>query len=141
MITISGHGNLVADPEVRYTGSGKAVATLRVAAWNGKDASGDSKSLFIDLEAWETLAENCERSLRKGDRVTFTGTLREDEWQNKEGETRKKVKIALKEAGAALTWATSVTTKNDKRDGDSDRRSKREDSRRETAQLTEEEPF
>mgnify|MGYP003639342712 CR=1 FL=1 len=141
MITISGHGNLVADPEVRYTGSGKAVATLRVAAFNGKDQAGEAKSLFIDLEAWETLAENCEKSLHKGDRVTFTGTLREDEWKNKEGETRKKSKIALKDIGPALMWATASVSKAERRGEDDTRRSRREDSRRETAQAVEEDPF
>jgi len=106
MISVSGHGNVVADPELRETKSGKAVATIRVAAWNGKD-----EKLFIDLEAWDDLAYNAVKTLSKGHRVTFTGRLREDSWENKEGETRKKSKISLQEIGPALTWATASVTK------------------------------
>lgn len=106
MITVSGHGNIVADPELRETKSGKAVATIRIAAWNGKD-----EKLFIDLEAWDDLAYNASRTLAKGHRVTFTGRLREDSWEGKEGETRRKSKISLQEIGPALTWATAQVTK------------------------------
>tara|TARA_R100001086_G_scaffold233019_1_gene154538 strand:- start:239 stop:649 length:411 start_codon:yes stop_codon:yes gene_type:complete len=136
MITVSGHGNIVSDPELKSTGSGKAVATLRIAAWNGKD-----EKLFIDLEAWEDLAENACNSLNKGDRVVFSGTLREDSWQNKDGDKRSKCKISLKEIGPALTWAVASVTKIDERTADSERRGAREEGRRQKAERNVEEPF
>ncbi len=145
MIKVSGHGNAVADPEVRYTSSGKPVCTVRVAAWNGKD-----KSLFIDLEAWDDFAENLASSVRKGTRLVWSGTLREDEWQNKDGETRRKVKISVSEVGPSLQWATAKVTKIRADESDTGRREAVERGRervddarsaQQTAFADDEEPF
>ena len=113
MIRATGHGNVVSDIELKHTPSGKAVRTVRVAVYNGKD-----KKWFVDLEAWEGLAENLAATLHKGDRVVFAGILREDEWTNKEGETRRKTKVSLDEAGASLSYAQAEVTKLEYGGGD-----------------------
>jgi len=124
MIRVHGNGNVVSDPEVRHTPGGKAVCTVRVAAYNGKDAK-----LFIDLEVWEDVAENVRASsLSKGDRVVFDGLLREDEWLNKEGETRRKMKISVSEIGPSLTYAYAKVTKVESNQDAGDRRQRSERS-------------
>ena len=64
----------------------------------------------------------------------FSGTLREDSWQNKDGDKRSKCKISLKEIGPALTWAVASVTKIDDRTADSEKRGAREEGRRQKAE-------
>jgi len=106
-INVSGSGTLVSEPELREVGNGKAVLSLRVAAYQGKD----KEKVFIDLEMWDEPGVNANKSFSKGDNIIFTGELKEDTWKNKEGENRRKMKINLREVGPSLRFATSVTTK------------------------------
>lgn len=106
MITLTGTGNVVFDPEVKDFGGGKQVTKLRVASWNGKD-----EKLFINLECWDDLAANVAASISKGDKVVFSGVLREDSWQTKDGDARRQMKVSVREVGPSLAFATATVEK------------------------------
>lgn len=107
-ITIS--GRLTADPVLRYTPSGTAVASFTVAhserkfdkATNQWVDEGDT--LFLNVDCWKALAEGATESLVKGDPVTVTGKLRQENWE-KNGEKKSRVKLVADEV------ATSVRAK------------------------------
>jgi len=102
-LRIQGHGRLVADPELKTVGSSRQVANMRIAAHNKKGKDGKSEALFIDVEAWEDLGVNCAAELRKGDTVVVVGRLQEDQWVGKEGDDRKKSKIAADDVAKAVS--------------------------------------
>ena len=107
-------GNLVADPELRYTKGGAAISSLRVAVnrrWN-KNGEWEEETSFFDVTAWSSLAENCADTLAKGMRVTVTGRLEEQKWEDKTtGDPRRKVVIVADEICPSLRWATGEITK------------------------------
>jgi single-strand DNA-binding protein len=90
-------GNLTRDPELRSTGSGMSVCSLRVACnTRRKDQStGDwvDKPNYFDVTVWGAQGENCARFLSKGRPVAVDGRLEWREWQDKEGNTRQAVDI------------------------------------------------
>lgn len=89
-------GNLVADPEVKYMPSGMAVAKLRLAINNNyKDRNGEWKeeTCFIDVDVWGRAAERINESCKKGSKVLVDGQLREDTWEDRDGNKRSKIKI------------------------------------------------
>ena len=108
---LSIEGNLVANPEVRFTPSGKAVTTITIAhntrrlvdgAWEDGDVS------YFDVVCWETLAENVGKSIVKGDRITVTGSLNQRSWVNEaSGEKRYKVEINAEMVSPSLRFATT----------------------------------
>jgi len=107
-------GNLVADPELRYTKGGAAISSLRVAVnrrWN-KDGEWEEETSFFDVTAWAQIAENCAESLTKGMRVVVTGRLEEQRWEDKQTqEKRRKIVIIADEVTPSLRWATADVTK------------------------------
>ncbi len=114
-------GNLVDDPELRYTPNGAAVANFRVAV-NHRflDASGqwkDGDTSFFRINAWRTLGENAAESLTKGSRVIVIGRLKSRSWETPEGQTRSVVEIEADEVGPSLKWATASVKKTAKKDG------------------------
>src|SRR5215207_777469 len=109
-------GNLTADPELRFTPSGAAVANFTVAStprtfdrqtneWKDGDA------LFIRCAAWRQLAENCAESLQKGQRVIVTGALRIRNFERQDGSKGTSVEINVDEIGPSLRYATAKVTK------------------------------
>ncbi len=110
-------GNLVADPELRYTNNGAAIAGLRMAVnrrWN-KDGEWEEETSYFDVTAWAQLAENCAESLTKGMRVNVSGRLEEQRWEDKEsGEPRRKVVVIADEISPSLRWATASIEKQGK---------------------------
>lgn len=81
-------GNLVADPELRYTPQGTAVANFRVASTarlKGTDGWQDGDTLFLTVNAWRDLAEHVAETARKGDRVIVTGRLRQRSYDGQGG--------------------------------------------------------
>lgn len=105
-------GNLTADPELRYTQNGLAVASLTIAStprtfdkqtndWK------DGDSLFMRCTAWRDLAENVASSLVKGARVVAVGDLKPTSWETKEGEKRSGIELTLDEIGPSLRYATA----------------------------------
>lgn len=105
-------GNLVDDPELRFTSSGVAVANFRVASTPriyDKQAGEwrDGDSLFMSCSVWRQYAENVAESLTKGTRVIITGRLKQRSFETQAGEKRTVVEIEVDEVGPALRNATA----------------------------------
>src|ERR687896_1815791 len=103
-------GNLVEDPEVRFTHNGIAVTNLRVAVTQRVQQDGqwrDGDTSFFKVNVWRGQAENLAESMAKGDRVMVTGRLRQRSWETPEGEKRSVAEIEADEVGASLKFATA----------------------------------
>ena len=103
-------GNLVEDPEVRFTNAGIAVANLRVAVTQRIQQDGqwrDGDTSFFKVNVWRGQAEHLADSLSKGDRVMVTGRLRQRSWETPEGDKRSVTELEAEEVGASLKWATA----------------------------------
>jgi single-strand DNA-binding protein len=103
-------GNLVDDPELRFTNTGIAVANLRVAVTQRIQQDGewrDGDTSFLKVNVWRGQAEHLTDSLAKGDRVMVTGRLRQRSWETPEGDKRSVTEIEADEVGASLKWATA----------------------------------
>jgi single-strand DNA-binding protein len=103
-------GNLVDDPELRFTKTGIAVANLRVAVTQRIQQDGewrDGDTSFLRVNVWRRQAEHLADSLSKGDRVMVTGRLRQRSWETPEGEKRSVTEVEADEVGASLKWATA----------------------------------
>ena len=105
-------GNLVGDPELRYTPTGQAVANFRVAStprfmdrttneWKDGDA------LFLSCNVWRQAAENVAESLQRGMRVIVSGRLRQRSYETKEGEKRTVYEVEVDEVGPSLRNASA----------------------------------
>lgn len=104
-------GNLTADPELRYTQNGLAVANFTIASTPREfdKASGDWKdgdSLFMRCSVWREFAEHVAGSLTKGSRVIATGRLKQRSYETKEGEKRTSIELDVDEIGPSLRYAT-----------------------------------
>jgi len=87
-------GRLVADPELRYTPSGVAVTTLRIAVDRRfKSESGERESDFFDVIAWRQRAEYAANYLVKGQRIAVSGSLQTRSWVQQDGQKRSKVEV------------------------------------------------
>lgn len=89
-------GNLTRDPELRYTPSGTAVATLRIAANRAfKDKNGQQQkdTCFINVVVWSQMAEVCNQYLQKGKQVFVEGRLQSRSWKNNEGQNRSTLEV------------------------------------------------
>jgi len=118
--TVNVSGNLVADPEIRYTNNGATICGMRVAVnrrWN-KNGEWEEETSYFDITAWAQLAENCASSLTKGMRVNVSGRLEEQRWDDKEtNEPRRKVVIIADEVSPSLRWATANVDKQSGKSG------------------------
>jgi single-strand DNA-binding protein len=79
-------GNLVKDPVTKQTKTNKTVCSFTIAVNGSSD-----KTLYIDIETWNSVAENCSRFLSKGRKVLIEGRLNMNSWTSKEGEKRTKI--------------------------------------------------
>jgi single-strand DNA-binding protein len=109
-ITIT--GNLVADPELRFTSSGQPVAQFRVASTprTRDQATGewkDGDSLFLTCSVWRQAAENVAESLQRGMRVIVSGRLRQRSYETKEGEKRTVYEVEVDDVGPSLRNASA----------------------------------
>ncbi len=89
-------GNLGRDPELRHTGSGKAVATLRIATneqWNDQSGERQERTEWHSVVVWGRQAETCNQYLKKGRTVYIEGRLQTRKWQDKEGQDRYTTEI------------------------------------------------
>jgi len=109
-------GNLTADPELRFTPSGAAVANFTVASTprTFDRQSGewkDGEALFLRCNIWRQYAENVAESLTRGMRVVVQGRLRQRSFETKEGEKRTVVELEVDEIGPSLRYATAKVNK------------------------------
>jgi single-strand DNA-binding protein len=113
-------GNITADPELRFTQSGAAVANFTVVK-NNRTKQGDQwvdgEPDFYRVNVWRTLAENVSESLRKGDRVIVSGKLQSRSYETREGEKRTSWEITADAVGPDLRWATAQVRKADRQGG------------------------
>ncbi len=105
-------GNLVDDPELRFTPSGAAVANFRIASTPrtfDKQANEwkDGDALFLSCAVWRQAAENVAESLTKGMRVVVQGRLKQRSYETREGEKRTVVELDVEEVGPSLKYATA----------------------------------
>jgi single-strand DNA-binding protein len=114
--TITVVGNLTADPELRFTPSGAAVANFTVAStpriydrqsgeWK------DGEALFLRCNIWREAAENVAESLTRGARVILSGRLKQRSFETREGEKRTVVEVEVDEIGPSLRYATAKVNK------------------------------
>lgn len=109
-------GNLVEDPELRYTSSGVPVANFRVASTprtfdRQANEWKDGATLFLPCSVWRDHAENVAESLTKGMRVIVTGALISKSYETREGEKRTSMEINVDEVGPALRYASAKVTR------------------------------
>ena len=116
-------GNLTADPELRYTQNGLAVANFTIASTprtldRGSNEWKDGEALFLRASVWREFAEHVAGSLTKGSRVIATGRLKQRSYETKEGEKRTSIELEVDEIGPSLRYATAqVTRAASSRDG------------------------
>lgn len=115
-------GNIVADPELRFTPSGAAVANFRVAStprYYDREAGEwkDGDGLFLTCNAWRQMAENVAESLAKGMRIMVKGRLRQRNYETKQGEKRTVYEIEVDDVGPSLRNATANVTKTSGQQG------------------------
>ena len=115
-------GNLTADPELRFTPSGAAVANFTVASTprTFDRQSGewkDGEALFLRCNIWRQAAENVAESLLKGMRVVAQGRLKQRSYETREGEKRTVVELEVEEVGPSLKYATAKVTKTSRSGG------------------------
>ena len=115
-------GNLVDDPELRFTPSGAAVAKFRVASTpryldKATNEWKDGESLFLQCQIWRQAAENVAESLTKGMRVILSGRLKQRSYETKEGEKRTVFEVEVDEVGPSLRSATAKVTRTQRAAG------------------------
>ena len=104
-------GNLVGDPELKFTASGAAVANFTVASTprsfdKQSQKFVDGEALFMRCSVWREAAENIVESLTKGTRVIVSGRLKQRSYKTREGENRTVVELEVDEIGPSLRYAT-----------------------------------
>ena len=114
--TITVVGNLTADPELRFTPSGAAVANFTVASTprifdRQSSEWKDGEALFLRCSIWREAAENVAESLTRGSRVIVTGRLKQRSFETREGEKRTVFEVEVDEIGPSLRYATAKVNK------------------------------
>ncbi|MFE7128922.1 single-stranded DNA-binding protein [Streptomyces sp. NPDC057617] len=113
--TITGVGRLTADPELRFTSAGKAVASISLA-FNSRRLNRqtqeweDGDVFYIRGTAWERLAENAVETLTKGMEVLVTGEVRTERWE-KDGQKHERTALMIRSIGPSLAFATAQVSK------------------------------
>lgn len=115
-------GNLTADPELRFTPSGAAVANFTVASTprtfdKQSNEWKDGEALFLNCSVWRQAAENAAESLQRGMRVIVQGRLKARSYETREGEKRTVFEIDVDEVGPSLKYATAKVTKTTRQGG------------------------
>jgi single-strand DNA-binding protein len=115
-------GNLTADPELRFTPSGAAVANFTVASTprtfdRQNNEWKDGEALFLNCSVWRQAAENAAESLTRGMRVIVSGRLKARSYETREGEKRTVFEIDVDEVGPSRKYATAKVTKTSRSGG------------------------
>ena len=115
-------GTLVRDPEIRYVGSGAGVTKFRIAVNPNKRDAKPEDTLFVDIVAWEKLAETCNTYLKKGMSCLVEGRLSIRQYDDKEGNKRQATEVVIntmqmlgsprdrQESGDAGSWSGGTTS-------------------------------
>ncbi|MET9555111.1 single-stranded DNA-binding protein [Streptomyces sp. NPDC006645] len=114
--TITMIGNVVADPELRFTPSGAAVTNFRMASTPRKfnrqtNEFEDGEPLFLGVAVWRQQAEHVAESIKRGDRVIVVGRLTQRQYEDREGAKRSNYEIQADEVAPSLLRATAAVTK------------------------------
>jgi single-strand DNA-binding protein len=115
-------GNLVSDPELRYTPTGVAVANFRVASTprtfdRQANEWKDGDSLFLTCNVWRQAAENVAESLQRGMRVIVTGRLHQRSYETREGEKRTVFEVEVDDVGPSMRNASAKVAKSNRSGG------------------------
>ena len=116
-------GNLVADPELRFTSTGQPVASFRIASTpRTRDAASgewkDGDSLFLTCNVWRQAAENVAESLQRGMRVIVTGRLKQRNYETREGEKRTVYEVEVDDVGPSLRNASAKVNRASRGSGE-----------------------
>lgn len=115
-------GTLGADPELRFTPSGQAVANFRMAhtrKWNNRQTGAKEEATsWFQVVCWGQLGENVAESLAKGARVIVTGRLEQRSWETESGDKRSVIEVVADEVGPSLRWATASVVRNERQSGE-----------------------
>src|SRR5689334_533296 len=109
-------GNLTADPELRFTPSGAAVASFTIASTprtfdRNSNEWKDGEALFLRCSIWRQAAENVAESLTRGMRVIASGRLKQRSFETREGEKRTVIELDVDEVGPSLRYASAKANK------------------------------
>ncbi|HSV66218.1 MAG TPA: single-stranded DNA-binding protein [Mycobacteriales bacterium] len=115
-------GNLTADPELRFTPSGAAVASFTVASTprmfdRQSNEWKDGEALFLRCSIWRQAAENVAESLQRGTRVIVNGRLKQRSYETREGEKRTVIELEVDEIGPSLRYATTKVNRTSRGSG------------------------
>jgi len=139
-------GNLTADPELRFTPSGAAVANFTIASTPSHfdkttSAFKDDETLFMRCSIWREAAENVAESLVKGLRVVAYGRLVQREWEDREGQKRTVVELQVEEVGPSLKFASAKVTRAQRSGGGATQGGAPQDNPWNTPAKSDEPPF
>ena len=117
--TITLVGNLTRDPELRFTTSGRGVASFGIAVGRRYQVNGEwqEQTSYFNVTAWGQLGENAAASLTKGARVVVTGRLEQREYTTREGDKRTAIDVIADELGPSLRLATAQVERTPRTDG------------------------
>lgn len=112
-------GNLVRDPELRYTNTKKPVVNLTIASTprsfnRATNAWEDGKPVFMRCSAWDEMAENIAASLTKGSRVMAVGVMKSNEYKDREGNDKSGTELQIDEIGPTLKYHTATPERRGK---------------------------
>ncbi len=112
-------GNLVDDPELRFTPSGVAMAKVSFAVNRRFQRNNEwqEETSFFRGTCWRDMAENVAESLQKGMRVIVTGSLEQRTWETQEGDKRSVIEIRIDDIGPSVRWATAAVTRTPRTGG------------------------
>jgi single-strand DNA-binding protein len=115
-------GNLTADPELRFTPSGAAVASFTIASTprtfdRNSNEWKDGEALFLRCSIWRQAAENVAESLTRGMRVVAQGRLKQRSYETREGEKRTVIELDVDEIGPSLRYASAKVNRTQRGSG------------------------
>lgn len=100
-------GNLTRDPELKFTNEGVAICDMGLAVnrrWTDKEGKETENVDFFNISCWNSMAENCASSFKKGDRVLISGHMNLRSWENKEGKKFNIINITADVIAASLEF-------------------------------------
>lgn len=119
MATVTVSGNVVRDPQLRFTQSGDAVASFTVAHTKRKFDKAtstwvdDGDTLFVEVTAWKALGEGAAESLRQGSKVIVSGELRQRNWEDKNGNKRVTIGLDATDVGVSVRASKSAPVQSE----------------------------